>query len=511
MTKVNIPKIDDNLLYRRQYFIGPKFVDRFKSWNRIKVGESVYITAHPDLTITTAKKGDTEIALLGFMFDPYNIKANNENILNTIINSSDSFEDAIKITDQYSGRWILIYTRENEKKLFHDPAGLRQIFYNEHKSTVWCGAQPHILANILNKDRKTNSDLIDFINSKQYDLYEHNWVGNETLYNDICHLFPNHYLDLNGSGYTRYWPNQYITESPLKEVVDTSNEILTGLLKAANYRHSLSQAVTSGWDTRLLLAASKDIRKDVYYYVQQLENLKNNHADLRIPKILLSQLGLEFRIIDCNDYTDEFDDLYQKSISTYQSDIKKKQHYNFFSKFHGKLNISGNGNPLIKIGLPRINEISAYSLAQLIGFHNQEYAIKNIRKWLNQTLPYAKNNNIHIVTLFYWEMRFGNWAPMYNAELDLSIEEFAPFNCRRLINSILSLDDKYRMPSNMLLYQEMIRTLWPEVLTEPVNPGRYTIYKKIKKLFIKLAFNFLKKIKLYNFVRMIFRKLRTHN
>ena len=59
MTKPNTPKIDDNLLYRRQYFIGPKFVDRFESWNKIKVSNNIHVTAHPDLIVTTAKKGDT--------------------------------------------------------------------------------------------------------------------------------------------------------------------------------------------------------------------------------------------------------------------------------------------------------------------------------------------------------------------------------------------------------------------------------------------------------------------
>ena len=507
MTKVKTPKIYDNLLYRRQYFIGPKFVDRFKLWNKIKIGKNLHITAHPDLTVTTVKNGETELALLGFMFDSDHYKANNNDILNDIITDNNSFEEVVKATNRYAGRWILIYTKQNENKLFHDPAGLRQIFYTNYKSDIWCSAQPHILAELLDKQENQNEDLIEFYSSKQYQAYERNWIGNETIYNDIYHLYPNHYLDLNGGEYTRYWPNQAFVESSLKDVANTSNKILTRLLKAANFRHNLAQAVTSGWDTRLLLAASKNIKKDVYYYVQQLSNLGDNHADIRVPKKLMSQLGLEFHVLDCNDYSSEFDDLHKNNLSTFQSEIKKKQHYNFFCEFQGKLNISGNGNPLIKIALPRIDEINPYTLARLVGFHNQKYAVDNIRKWLNQALPYADKHNIHIVTLFYWEIRFGNWAPMYNAELDLSIEEFAPFNCRQLINLILGLDDKYRIPSNMLLYQEMIKSLWPEVLSKPVNPGRNTIYKKTKIFVINFVFNLLKKIRIYKMVRKLYRLL----
>jgi hypothetical protein len=219
---------------------------------------------------------------------------------------------------------------------------------------------------------------------------------------------------------------------------------------------------------------------------------------------------LDFHVLDCTANNEGFDDLLKKNSFAFQTTLKNFQHYNYFNNFQDKLNISGNSNPLFKVGLPRIDEISPFTLARLLGFHNQTYAIDRISKWLDQTQPYAEKYNIHIVTLFYWEIRFGNWAPMFNTALDLSTEEFAPFNCRKMISLILGLDDKYRMPSNMLIYQEMIKTLWPEVLLEPVNPGRYGLLKKIKTAFINNTFILLKRIGMYNIIRTIFRKLMRH-
>jgi hypothetical protein len=136
--------INNNLLYRRQYFIGPKFVDRFKSWNKIKVGKNLHITAHPDLTITTLKKSGAELALLGFMFDSKNYKKSIDDILRDIAKDSKSFNDVTKATYRYAGRWILIYTSKKEAKIFNDPGGLRQVFYTDYDSNIWCSAQPHI-------------------------------------------------------------------------------------------------------------------------------------------------------------------------------------------------------------------------------------------------------------------------------------------------------------------------------------------------------------------------------
>ena len=507
MTKENKPKIDDNLLYRRQYFIGPKFVNHFKSWNKIKVGDRIRITAHPDLTITTFKKGETEIALLGFMFDSEDYQANLEDILKNIVKETNSFNDIIKATYRYAGRWILIYTNKNESKLLHDPGGLRQIFYCKNGNDVWCSAQPHILASILNKTQKTDPNILNYINSKEYENNEHNWVGNETLFQDIYHSYPNHYLDLNNCNYSRYWPDDTIDKSSLSDTVNSCNKILIGLLKAANCRHDLAQAVTSGWDTRLMLAASKDIKNDIYYYVHKFDDFDDNHADIRVPNKLSSQIGIDIEILDCSKYSDKFNELHKKSLFTHQNDRKKKQHFNYFSDFQGRLNISGNANPLIKVTLPRIDEISPYSLAKLLGFHKQKYALDKIKEWLEHALPISKKYNLHIVHLFYWEIRFGSWAPIYFSELDLSNEEFPPFNCRKLIDLFLSVDDKYRMPSSMLIFRKMIESLWPEVLSQPVNPGRYTIKKKLKSLIVNSLFNLLKILGLYNFVR---KKYRTH-
>ncbi|MCJ7802630.1 MAG: hypothetical protein MUP82_09780, partial [Candidatus Marinimicrobia bacterium] len=507
MTKVNTPKIDRNLLYRRQYFIGPQFVDRFKSWNRIKIGKNIHVTAHPDLTVTIAKKGDTELALLGFMFDSQNYQSDHKTILNEIISNNSEFADVIKATSRYAGRWIMIYSNNSESKLFHDPAGLRQVFYSQVDTETWCSAQPHILAEILDKKKNISKYLYEFLNSKAFELNERCMIGVESLYKDIYHLLPNHDLDLLDCSSTRYWPNEKIKKLSIDEAIDQSSQILIELIKAANHRYKIAQIITAGWDTRVLLAASRSFKNKNYYFVQQLPHMDDNHEDIAIPKQIASNNNLNFNVIDCSKYNNEFDKINTKNVFMVQSDRKKLQYFNYFTKFGNKMIISGNISPLIKVLHPQVDKVTAKNLARLLHFHNSKYAVKAISKWLEQSNGYSKKYNINIEKLFYWEMRFGTWAPMFNSELDIAVEEFSPYNCRNLLNVMLSTPVELRSSPNQILYSKIIHKLWPELLELPINPNSYNNPMNKKNKIINGTMRLLKIIGLYKVARFFYRKL----
>ena len=508
MIKVNTTKIDNNLLYRRQYFIGPQFVDRFESWNKIKVGKNIHITAHPDLTVTTTIKGDTELALLGFVFDSKNPLYSNKQILESMLIQSNSFQDIIKLTYPLAGRWIIIYSSNYELKLLHDPSGLRQIFYSKIENELWCASQPHILASIFNIQLAENPDIHKYMKSKLFDLWERAWIGNGTAFNNIFHLIPNHFLDINLGQTIRYWPDQEIEELYLEEVAVDSKNILENLFIAALNRYQIAQAVTSGWDTRLMLSISKNYTNDIYYFVQSFPPINESSTDITVPKKIFNKLGIDFHIINANICTEEFEKIYFKNVYIAQSDHKKYQHYNYFQYFQDKLVISGNVGPLIRNMIPpNLEDINPHNLARLMNRHNQRYAINAIDVWLQQANELKNKFNVNLVKLFYWENHFGNWSSMYNSALDIATEEFAPLNCRNLILKMLAIKSCYREYHPVLLYEKIITNSWPELLDFPINPHIcHNSKNTIKKSLMPPIMETLRKIGLYKYVRSVYRK-----
>jgi len=263
-------------------------------------------------------------------------------------------------------------------------------------------------------------------------------------------------------------------------------------------------AVTSGLDTRILLAASKGIREDVFYYIQKFGNLNYKSADIKIPLKLLPKLNLKFNVIECEKKIDnEFDSILKKNVSIIQSDKKKVLYYNFYKNFQGKLNVGGNVTEIARNFYNSTdNPNTAEKLAEIFREGGDKFVIRNFEKWLNETKTIASKFGIDILDLFYWEQRIGNWCASFGADLDIAIEHFYPFNCRKLLEILLSVNKKYRKYPDYSLYKELIKQLWPDTLKEPINP--LNISGKIQSLIIL----FLKKTHLYFLARSVYDRIK---
>ena len=64
-------------------------------------------------------------------------------------------------------------------------------------------------------------------------------------------------------------------------------------------------------------------------------------------------------------------------------------------------------------------------------------------------------------------------------EADIAHEIFLPYNCRRLLLTLLSAEEKYRMPPEFELNRRLADHMWPETLDVPINPYPFRI--KIKR------------------------------
>jgi hypothetical protein len=66
-------------------------------------------------------------------------------------------------------------------------------------------------------------------------------------------------------------------------------------MKAAHIRFKLALSITAGYDTRLLLAASKEISKDIMIYSQMTPGMDEKHYDIWVPVALLSDLVMNVK------------------------------------------------------------------------------------------------------------------------------------------------------------------------------------------------------------------------
>ena len=477
----------ERMLYRSQFILGTYFIDRFKSWKRIKIGNTIHLTVHPDLNTYQVTIEGKSVTLLGYILDPNNPEYNDSDIVNNL--SHKIFNNEVNYFEQtydFGGRWILIVEDAKETRLFADPAGLRQVVYTErdYAADFWCASQPGTIAEILNLEM--DDDAVSFINYFKMQNDEYYWPGDSSPYKGIKHLLPNHFLELKTRACCRYWPDKAFKEIPLKEATEKCSRYLEGLMISSSKRYDLSLSLSSGWDSRLLLAACRKIKNNLSYLTEIKHGMDKTHADIRIPSKLLSKLKLTHHIFSAPTKIKDphFKEIFDKGVPFAHDKwaLKAEAYFNYYDL--KKVAVVGTVSDIAKRhyhnSTSNDKPVTSQKLSKLIGSENDKFALTHLDKWI---MGIGEIYNYNVLDLFYWEQRAGRWVATNNLEFDVGWKDiFIPYNCRALLVVMLSVDEEFRRAPNYVLYDKIIRRLWPKVLSEPINPHkRESLTNKYKK------------------------------
>ena len=418
------------------------------------------------------------------MIDPAVPTATDLDILSHLIENLTTIDKFYQQTDRLAGRWILIANDRQKITLFNDAAGLRQVFFTDiqYVDELWCASQPRILAELLNL--KMSNDAVDFINSYNFRKnIEFRWPGDGSPYNEIKHLLPNHSLNLNTGMPCRYWPVKPIQDLSLEEGIARISIDLPKLMEGASNRFDLALSLTAGLDSRIVLAASKNIKDEVSFMTVRQFNQPDTHMDIAIPSKILSGLGLQHDVVQSSYIIDdEFLNFFKKNTSlphyVYIPDA-----YAILNFYHQeKVAVTGSVSEIARsafraqLGKPDTEIVTAYDLARLQKMGKNGYALKSFENWLADL---ERSYNIDPLVLFEWEQAHGNWLAMCQLEFDIAWKDlFTPFNCRQLLVDFLSVKEEHRKNPKNALYKRLILILWPELLQVPINP-----HEKAKKNF----------------------------
>jgi hypothetical protein len=472
----------NRLKFRRQYILGPSGFDCPYIHNTFDLVNNYCLYAHIDLNVTDLSKDSLRLILLGDIFDFESPRKNNIDILNDLADTD--FNRVVEKSAKYSGRYVIIHIYKESISLFHDATATRKIYYCSLKNVYWCASQPFLLSKALGLKKTLNKSKLDFYSSPEFEKMANSNIGNTTIFDEISQLLPNHYLNITKSEIKRYWPNKKIEYLPLEEVSQMVAKMIKGFVESIGHRYSIMMPITAGKDSRALLAASRDICKDVFYYINKESNLNENSIDISVPKRMLGKLGLDFHIVDPYIEIDkDFEKLYfennESALPKYLPII-----YNYYLNYSDKIN------------MPGVFVASAYEvygsydkklkpniLARLNGVDKYTYAVDYYENWLLQAKELCSQNNLNIFVLFYWEERLANWGTQIQLLKDIAQEDFVPYNSRQLIQYCFSVPPIQNNKPNNTLSKSIIKNLWPETLNDPLNPNfKQSLYSTLARL-----------------------------
>jgi len=482
------------LKLRRQFILGPYFIEGFPTWNKISINKSMFLTVHPDLEITKTSYSNNSITLMGYILDPYNPLSSNLDICNRLLRQIRSADDLFQHIEPMGGRFAIILNYDGNLRIFTDAIGLRPVYYARNSGVMWCASQPGSISKQLGLEFGKDT-WNEFLNSRFFKNNPEHWYPGDSS-PGIFHLLPNQYLNLNTGETVRYWPKKILNPMPLQECVEQASDILQRLMKAAFHRFKLALSITAGYDTRLLLAASKQISKDIVIFTQVHPRINEKHMDIWVPSTLLTKLGLKHVLVRCTPSIDdeflEFLEIYKHNFPTARSSraLMIYYQYKYWNK-SGMILVLGTGGELFRCKYGHRKKYSGKNsivdgktLARFTWMKCNSFAINQYEKWLATTKGIWEDFGINILDLFHWEVRKANWGSMNQTEADIAHETFFPYNCRYLLSILLSAKEQYRMPPNFKLNRRLVAHMWPELLDVPINPYpfRTKIYRFVRAM-----------------------------
>ncbi|RMZ61850.1 hypothetical protein D9U34_22125, partial [Vibrio anguillarum] len=223
-------------------------------------------------------------------FDSFDLRI----IVNELDNSDISFPIINKSLSRCCGRYYLFYSDSKVDMLRADATSLAQINFSSSYGLI-----------------ATDISLLQYQsiklthNEEAYKFYKevfpkkgngNAWIGHETIFNEIEKVLPNHALSIRDMKVVRYWPQVEFKYHDINQVVTEVAEELKAILKAFSEVSPLSIAVTAGNDSRVMAAATKEIKHRCYYFIDKLKNLNDDHPDIVIGKRICDTLGVKYTI-----------------------------------------------------------------------------------------------------------------------------------------------------------------------------------------------------------------------
>lgn len=481
----------ERLKFRYQYLLTPQSIECPFLHIERKVSDTYILYTHVDLPVQEHSSGNLKLVLLGDIFDFRYPAKSNKDILKDL--AELSWEDFIRTYSEYSGRYALLYVIGTRLILLHDATGARKVYYSIVDNAAWFGSQPYLLSQILNLNETQDPSKKAFYQSHIHKFLNNTNVGDTTRYDEIRQLMPNHYFDPDQLKSFRFWPVEPISLKPHEEVAVRIAEMIRGYVEGIALRYKVMIPVTAGKDSRILAAAATRIREDVFFYVNKEPHLSRFHKDIFVPSRLFKKAGTKFHILEFEDKVDEdFRKIYFQN-NPYASEFYLPHIFNYYSHFNSWVNLPGNmASPIWNVENSKGVALTPAYLAEIYGVTEFEFAVNCYSNWLNGIQELSKLSNIDIIRLFYWEERLANWGGQVTMDKDIAGEDFNPFNSRLLVSEFYSVDYQYLKKPHHIFYKEIVRILWPELLSMNINP-----------VFIRGISKLLKISGLYNHLRAL--------
>jgi hypothetical protein len=463
------------LLRRGQLYIGEHIPERFSTWTRVSLDDSLWLAAHPGLNVARAVRGSFVLTAIGFLIDPEHPERSDAEIVADLLATPGFTASPFEPTYRLGGRWLLVLAGPEDTVAFGDAGGLRQIYLapSGDGGKFHFASEPGLLGELGGLDPDPEADA--FRRSPGFMKNSENWwPGDASPFREVRRLLPNHAVSLRTGHRTRFWPSARGARTDAEEAVRLLVRRLPAMLKGFASRGGVEISLTAGLDSRLVLSGTREMAGALRYLTVRQAGMPADHADLEIARRLADRLGLEHRVlVSAESVREPVRAAFRDGILTYHEKWLQDAQAIFDAGGQDVGVVTGSMGEALRLvyrrsGVHSRRRVSAKTLARIAKLGTHPFALRHFEAWLD-SLDRSRIGNVG--DIYYLEQRSARWLASSQLEFgQVWGEVFAPLSSREIIATLQAAPQRARREPKSLLFREVIRRLWPEALLEPINP-----------------------------------------
>lgn len=370
--------------------------------------------------------------------------------------------------DTMAGRHALIYGVGGRTHIVGDAAGTRQVFRYRREATHVSSHGPLIARN------GAEAGGIKLVHRSGY-------PGFDTPWRHVHILTPNTRLRLEDGTLRRFWPRRRLRPVSVSAAAGEVGRLMEGALRGLAADHALAISVTAGLDSRLTLALSRGLEGRLFTFYRG-DDMADDRLDLEFAEACTRDLGRPVEVMRLRERGSSMPKAFERLLdgNTMRPHIRKLT-WMLHSRFprdepwiHVRSNVSEVGRQFYKdVDLP--DPPRALDLARIFLTRRSEATkprevfdtIHRFEQYAEATGILRGHQGVDLTSLFYWEHRLASWFANCLTESDAGMDTVAPYNCRRLLEVMLSVPRVNRERAS--IHRRIIADRAPELTRHPVN------------------------------------------
>jgi len=456
---------------QNKYIFSKKSDDRFK--HNTKIYNYYFNHNYSSSQISYGINDKSYIIIIGDFIDANNPFKTSDEVADKLL-KCNNISELVDETMHLAGRYLIL-VGENKclQYVLTDPTVTIPINFTFKENEFTLSSHASFIADIYNY--KQSEDAIDIKNKAEQ---QQPLPYNITMFYEIKTLIPNHYLDIKSQQMKRFFPIYPITETSMDKAVDKTIEISKNIIKGYSKTRKISLPITSGVDSRTVLALMKDQVNDLKMYTYYHDEFTEETGDIKVPKEISNEFEIDYLTLPIKVMPPKIEENITKELAGLENHRILNNGYTY-SKSEISTYYSAQGD-IISLSKSPFGKNLPESWATLNYFitktHNYSPIIKEyVKMWMKDTYEFSEENTVSLFDLYNWEYRLGRWLPNNIKNYDYFIDPIYIFNCRYLTELWISIPREER--TNRSLHLEIIEKEWPELLNIPFNPDDKLIDK----------------------------------